>query len=496
MLTLAVVGFAFRLHQAFSFPVVPDEAFTFRITTGSNGAAVHSILNDVHPPLYYCCTRMIDAVVGGGIVWQRLFVVILGTLSIPTVYLLSRELMHSKAAGYMVATLIAVHPLQLDQTSVARMYSLGVLLYLLAALSFVSQLNGKKGWLANSYAYAVLLVCGLYTHYFVAVQMLCQHLALLAATVLHRGTEDEVDGALTAYRRSIVPGAILGVCGFVPWLPYFLRQATAVRESYWIDDLSLPNLSRAVTYWTFGESENRALLIPLTIGIVFLLGSALLFSRGRVGLFLCIECLGPWFFVIGIWFAFGRSILQARYLLFAQVPLFLLIGYVWSLRRDLRLPLAVLLVPVAYFSLRSLPMEKRGHDVMANATAFIERRAEEGDVAIFDNGWNLNLFRAHQVAVSSRKIQAAFTTRARSSGIGMDHTFVIHDAERLVRVEDAPATGRVWTVVDSVLPSFVPDSSFVREQAWTFEGRPTRIWPRFNGDHRVELWRRRSTNPK
>ncbi|MEV8511769.1 glycosyltransferase family 39 protein [Dactylosporangium sp. NPDC051484] len=138
---------------------------------------------DVHPPLWGSVLWLDVRLFGEGPLAVRIPSLIVGTLCIPLVYLVAREL-YDQRAGVAAALLTAVSPIAVWYSAEARMYAFYIFWSLLAVLGQTRALK-RGGWLDWG-LFAVASAGLVYTHYFSLLQLCTQHL-LFAAIVIRRG---------------------------------------------------------------------------------------------------------------------------------------------------------------------------------------------------------------------------------------------------------------------------------------------------------------------
>ena len=116
-----------------------------------------------HPPFYYALLHLWFSVpVGRSESFVRLLSVGLGTLTIPTSFLLASRLLRGTRVALLTALLVALSPLEVYFSREARMYALLVLLGVLSLWLLLKALDrGRWWWLL----YAIVTVLALYTHY-------------------------------------------------------------------------------------------------------------------------------------------------------------------------------------------------------------------------------------------------------------------------------------------------------------------------------------------
>ena len=143
-----------------------DESFTILQLRQPLGTFLeHMDLYQATPPLYYLLAWPWERLVGDGAVGMRALSALLGTATIPVVFLAARTLF-SNAAGLMAAALVATSPALVWYSQEARPYALLVLLTAVALLFFARAVDGGSGRDVAGFAVASALAVA--THYFVA----------------------------------------------------------------------------------------------------------------------------------------------------------------------------------------------------------------------------------------------------------------------------------------------------------------------------------------
>jgi uncharacterized membrane protein len=221
LVVLVVVGAVIRVVPLRS--VWLDEAISIAQARMPYGAMIHQLaVGDLHPPLWATVLWLDVRLFGYGPLAIRIPSIILGTLCIPLIYLLAREL-YDKRAGMVAALLITICPLAVWYSGEARMYGLYLFWSIVAMLgqAWAIRRGQRRGW--------VLFVMGsvglLYTQYFTAFQLCAQHLVFLAL-VIHQRLRNRRLRDRTA-PTLLVPwllSALATVVLFLPLLPYLMTQ--------------------------------------------------------------------------------------------------------------------------------------------------------------------------------------------------------------------------------------------------------------------------------
>ena len=251
----AAVRFATIGVQGFWF----DEAITLNQIELGLRDLLHSLKSSNNPPLYYLLAKLWGMVFGHGEVGLRSLSAVLGTATIPVVYVAGRSL-SSRRAALVAAALTAANPMLIWYSQEARNYALLIFLAALSFLFFVWVIQGRDsrwlwGWIAAS-------ALALTTHYFA--------LALIApeaAWLLWRRRD-----ALRAVALSIGAVGAVGVA--------LLPLATSQRgNAPWIAGVPLDDrMLRVPEHFLVGMSVPWAILPGI---VIVVLGVVVLYALRR-----------------------------------------------------------------------------------------------------------------------------------------------------------------------------------------------------------------------
>lgn len=218
------------------------------------------------PPLYYLLTWLWTKVFGTGEVGLRSLSALVGTLTVPAIYLAARSLVSSRA-GLIAAGLVATSPMLVRFSQEARAYALMMLLCAVAMAGFARAREGSKAALAT---WAVASALALLTHYFAVILVAPTALWLLATS-----------GRTRVLRTGIAVAAPL-ITGLA-LVPLAAHQERDGRTA-WIDAVDLrPRVEGLVrefvagTMATPGDGLGAAAFAIVAIALI------LLAARGRGG---------------------------------------------------------------------------------------------------------------------------------------------------------------------------------------------------------------------
>jgi hypothetical protein len=193
---------------------------------------------------------------------------------------------------------------------------------------------------------------------------------------------------------------------YAPWLPVFLAQARAVHEGWWVPAPTTQSLESMFFTWVTGMVSPPDLQSRLWLGLLGAIAVWTLWRGGRAAWFFFLQAAIPWVCTIVISLYGGQSLLQERYLVFAQVGLFGFWSVTWRTLPNwpLRLLLAGVLGStcviglVEYFS--RMPA---GTPAIVQAAAFLKEQTpspvaplpegEGRDLFLIDDYREINRFR-------------------------------------------------------------------------------------------------------
>jgi hypothetical protein len=204
---LTVIGFALRL-EGLDQSLYGDEGYTLGIVDGQGFGDVISAVHDtsITPPLHYALAWL-AVQAGDASVTVRLPSLILGTATIPLVYLLGRQVAGA-GAGLVAAAIVALSPFALFYSVEARAYATMMFLVTASTLALLRALDGgRRAWWI---VYGVSACLALYCHYSAVFVIAVQAIWALAA---HRDRW-----------RAVVAVHLAVAIGYAPWLPSWLHQ--------------------------------------------------------------------------------------------------------------------------------------------------------------------------------------------------------------------------------------------------------------------------------
>lgn len=299
--------------SALSDSVWLDEAVTIQLCRLP--LSLHTtITNDATPPVYYLLVHGWGALFGCGDTGLRILSLALSVLSGALLLTLGWRWL-GREAGIIAAGLFAVSNLQLRYATEARCYTLVELLLLVSYRCFLALLASPTR--RTTIALAVVNALLVQTHYVAALGLLPQ----LVVVVLFRLRDH-------ALRRRYVASQLAAVALCVPWGAYVLLHWPPITPLW----LTAPDAG------TLEYNFRLLLATPLkpfwyVLAVVVVLAATALRTpeRLRDGAVERLTLLAAWGIGVPfVAFAMSRdvSVVLPRYLLFASLGLWLLLGYV------------------------------------------------------------------------------------------------------------------------------------------------------------------------
>lgn len=268
----------------------------------------HGMSVDVHPPAVQTLLYFWTGWFGDSPASIRFPFVILGTLSIPLIYVIGSD-WFNESTGLLSALLLATMEYPLLFSRVARPYGFGMFVLLITAFFIGRILKGDKPKIADQIGMAVGLALCAYTHYFCALSAV----VLAGSGLLYTNAKN---------RKGYVIG---GVGAFVLFLPYlsFLKQHLALGG---LDDwLPTPTSSWLFEYLFQALNNSWLVLICSIIALVIgIIGNWLQGGFKNPKVWLCLAVFFGSFLVGYVYSTQVEPVMQYSGLLFA-FP-FLLLG--------------------------------------------------------------------------------------------------------------------------------------------------------------------------
>lgn len=317
---------ALYTHDIGKWSIWFDEAFGAKLITYTPWELIVYTAADVHPPLYYLLLQAWANMFGHGEVALRSFTVVamLGALGVGFAFV--RRFFSARAA-YMTLPFLVLAPFLLRYSQEARMYGLATLICISATFIFtqVHQVNTKHKvwWWA---AYIVLVVAGLYTHYYTA-------LIWIAHWAWHWWDVRQTGGKFFTKTWLMVYGLI--ALAFLPWLPIFIKQFAGVQAGFWIGPVSHQSFVNIASNTLAYQQQNNlfgwfsVLFAAVLVGLIIVICRAYRSLQGdkrRNFALLLFYAFVPVFVLFAVSLPPLKPVLVERYFVPATLGMYMLIG--------------------------------------------------------------------------------------------------------------------------------------------------------------------------
>jgi uncharacterized membrane protein len=278
---------------------------------------------DRQPPLHHLTLWLTVRAFGHGEFAVRLPSLIAGTLVIPVLYELGREL-YDRRTGLIAAAFAAVSPILVWYSQEVRMYEFVALFGLLALLTQLRAI--RNGTMLNWAAYILATAALLWSHYFGLLLIGVQQLVFVAVLV-HRKRNGQPVKPLAlgfAYSAAVLVMQLVPLVVFAHH-QYQTTSGAAGSPSGTYDLLSFYSVLANMAWALWGYQPDATTVLLAAMWPLFLLGSLVLLGRGgsRQTMSLAAAAIALVVLLIAV-SAFDRSLFELRNFLIL-VPLVLLL---------------------------------------------------------------------------------------------------------------------------------------------------------------------------
>jgi uncharacterized membrane protein len=280
---------------------------------------------DRHPPLHHVVLWLSVKAFGDGELAVRIPSIVAGTLAIPALYLLGREL-YDRRTGLVAAAFGAASPLLIWYSQEARMYAFVELFGLLALWTQLRAIRNPS--MGNWAAYILATAALLWSHYFGLLLIVVQQLIWVGVLIQRRNKGEPIRAHALGFLYSL---AVLAM-QLVPLLVFAHKQfdstgAALGSPSGTYDSLSFYAVVSNMVWALWGYHPDTITELLAAGWPLLLLLSLLLLGRGgsRQTNILAIAAITPIVILIGV-ALYDRELFEVRYFLVAVPLLFLLIA--------------------------------------------------------------------------------------------------------------------------------------------------------------------------
>jgi hypothetical protein len=261
---------------------------------------------------------------------------------------------------------------------------------------------------------------------------------------------------------------------YVPWIPSLFGQTKEVRAGYWIPDVTGEEAKTLVLAWAAGLPDMPdALQWAYLAGLVLVIVWAVRRSEPAAWFFL-LQAVVPWCGGLAFWFWTGESILQARYLVFAQLALFGLYGGVaGQLANALeRVVVAIaVLCPFALGTWEFLGALPDRPPLVAQAAAALQSQYQPGDVVVVGRPGDVNRLRYYLKQAGMAEADVRWQPFRPQAGHTVHVASLEPDDFLWQPGPTPPRVRRIWRAFDvGLAPATPPDMELVSDQVFQGEG--------------------------
>ena len=411
---ILAAALALRLYKLTALAMWFDEAASWIVSSYPLSTLFDHVRAETAAPLYFLVLKGWCSVFGDSVAALRWLSLTFGVAGVWLIFLFVREAFQDDRLALLSALMLAVNPLQVEYARETRMYTMGVLLILLAnyLLARAIRLGRQSEWLQ----YALVAAACLYTHYFLVFSIAAQ--AAVALGVSLAAPPPRRRRMLNAVALAYAAVAIL----FAPWLPAFLEQQRQIARDYWALPLSVTGVLNVPWAVLFGSPELWASIPLLVIVAIAALALVVLKARRAAGWpdwLVLAQALLP--IACAVVLSIRRPMMINRYFLFASASWSIVAaaGAMMPARPMLRRVIAAGLVVVMLYALernlnavgllalRHPPLNPPG---VAGAADYINRHAAPDDAIVVTNSliyFSFNYYnRANRALLRASTIQS------------------------------------------------------------------------------------------
>lgn len=404
ILILVLLAFGLRLYAIDRQDIWGDEAFSIWLSRQPLPEVVAGGA-DTHPPLYPFLLYVWIRLTGLTPLAVRSLSALIGTLTVPVVYALSRRALAPLARGnsrhwtqrvsLLAASLAAVSPILVYYSQETRMYGLVTLLTAASvywALCLLQDATTAKRWCA----YVIVTLGAIYTHYYAFFVVAAQNLVAVLLLARRRRWED--------LARWLGAQATMAMA-YVPWVVVqsdFLSGKAGGRFAEWNLDTALQIAGDTVLAFGAGLAVappmagwmGAAYLGVVLVGCVFVARNAK-WELGMMAAWLSVPLLLAWAVnpIMPFFYARYLLLLAPAYCLLAAWG----VAALGRVARPLGLAGALLLLAISSYGLGAYYTDQvfvRGR--YGQMMAYVEEHARPGDGLILANPLQRPLFEYYQ----------------------------------------------------------------------------------------------------
>jgi uncharacterized membrane protein len=256
-----------------------DEAISVHQARLSLHDLFHNLyVGDRQPPLYALVLWLTIKVFGHSEFAIRLPSLLAGTLVIPVVYELGREL-YDRRTGLIAAAFATASPLLVWYAQEVRMYMFATLFGLLAVLTQIRAVRNPS--MGNWAAYILSTAALLWSHYFGLLLFAVQQLAFVGVLVNRRQNKEQIRALALgfAYSAAVLVMVLIPLLVFAHH-QYDVTSSAAGSPSGTYDYLSFYSVLSNLAWSLWGYQPDATTVLLAALWPLGLLGSLVLMGRG------------------------------------------------------------------------------------------------------------------------------------------------------------------------------------------------------------------------
>jgi len=207
-----------------------DEGGSISIAKSSLGIFWNSVINDIHPPLYYLILKGWITIFGDSSASCRMLSAIFSILTLPILYLIGKEIRDEKL-GLIIIFLYSISPFSIYYANEVRSYSL--IHFLFTIILYFTIKSIKTPTIFKNYIYVgtagTLLI---YTHYIGFIYLIG---LIFGIFIINRQQEG-------IYKNIFIITLIMAI-SYIPWIPFAISDTLGGPAGYTGGNLTFINLS-------------------------------------------------------------------------------------------------------------------------------------------------------------------------------------------------------------------------------------------------------------
>ena len=381
-----------------------DEAFSAYIIRYDFPKIWHFTSVDVHPPLYYFALKIWSLIFGSSDFALRAMSVFFAVATIWVSFCLVKRIFGAKTAAISTAFL-AISPMFVRYSQEIRMYTMVAFFAVLTIRAFYeiylakNSEKAKKKW---QILFVVSAALGIWTQYLSGLTLVALWIyrAILVRKNSPKAKFSKFVKEFFAEKWFALNAWIMAL--FLPWIPFFLKQAATVKTNFWIQDLSFNTLPNYISnFFTFVNSGDLngwwCLAIFATLALIIVAARKIPKNSSKDMFFFGSLAILP---AVALFLASmppAKSIFVDRYafsgIVFLALFLGVLISIIWKKERKIACLLAIFVLALFVYGNFEINLQ-RGFSKTSNETTEtrqivekIKSQAKQGEPIIVESGY-------------------------------------------------------------------------------------------------------------